>query len=111
MGEWLQFFLDGITATAKKGVATFDAILKFRQHWEAEIQGWKPQAASGLALFRHLFTQSCVDARAVATAAQVSAPTAYKLIKRFVEHGLLKEITGAKRGRLFLFDPYLQLYR
>jgi len=47
----------------------------------------------------------------VAEAANVSAPTAYKLIGRFVEHGILREITGAKRDRLFLFDPYLKLFQ
>ncbi len=111
IAEWLQFFLDGIAATAKKGVETFDAILQFQREWETDIQSWKPQATSGLALFRHLFTQPAVDAHAVASAASVSSPTAYKLIERFQKHGLLKEITGAKRGKIFVFDPYLKLYR
>jgi hypothetical protein len=40
----------------------------------------------------------------------VSAPTAYKLIERFSKAGLLREVTGAKRGKLYLFDPYLKLF-
>lgn len=111
LGEWLQFFLDGITATAKKGVTTFDAILKFQRDTEAEIQAWKPQATSGLALFRHLFTHLYVDAQDVAAAAGVSLPTAYKLIDRFVARGLLVEVTGAQRGKLFFFKPYLELFQ
>lgn len=110
MNEWLHFFLDGMTETAKNGVDTFDRILQFQRHWEAEIQNWSPQATSGLALFRHLFAHPCVNAQQVAEAASVSKPTAYKLIARFIDHGLLREITGAKRGKLFLFKSYLALY-
>ena len=110
IGEWLHFFLDGITATAKKGVETFDNILKFQRHWEAEIQSWKPQATAGLALFRFLFTHVAVDANTVAAAAGVSNPTAYKLIERFIDCGLLKEVTGAKRGKVFVFQPYLLIF-
>lgn len=109
--EWLHFFLDGVGETAEKGVNTFSEILKFQQHWQATIANWKPQAASGLALFQFLFRQPWVKAQHVANAANVSPPTAYKLIERFVRHGLLKEATGAKRDRIFLFDAYLKLYR
>ncbi len=109
--DWLLFFLDGMTETAKHGVETFDRILQFQRHWETAIQNWKPQGTSGLALFRHLFTHSCVNAQQVAAAASVSAPTAYKLIDRFTDCGLLTEVTGARRGKLYLFEPYLNLFR
>ncbi|MBM3846195.1 MAG: Fic family protein, partial [Verrucomicrobia bacterium] len=111
LSGWLLFFLDGITETAKHGVETFDRILKFQTHWEKEIHAWKPQGTAGLLLFRHLFTHPWVNAQQVAEAASISLPTAYKLIERFLEQKLLREITGAKRDRIFLFEPYLQLFR
>jgi hypothetical protein len=52
-----------------------------------------------------------VNARMVAAATGLSHPTAYKLTDRFVTRGLLREITGAKRDRLFRFDAYLALFR
>lgn len=109
--EWLHFFLDGLSETAEQGVRTFSEILQFKSRWETEISGWKPHATSGRALFEFLFTHVWVNAQDVAAAAEVSQPTAYKLIDRFVENGLLLETTGAKRSRLFLFEPYVKLYR
>ncbi|MGC1480091.1 MAG: Fic family protein, partial [Chthoniobacterales bacterium] len=109
--EWLTFFLDGLSETAAHGVGTFNEILRFKAHWEKEIATWKPQGRSGLALLEHLFGQVWVNAKMVAEAAGVSQPTAYKLIDRFVQNGLLTEITGAKRDRLFRFDAYLKLSR
>lgn len=109
--DWLHFFLDGLSETAERGVTTFNEVLRFKADWEAQIGAWKPHATSGLALFQFLFTHVWVNAQDAARAAQVSSPTAYKLLDRFVEEGLLREMTGAKRGRLFLFEPYLKLYR
>lgn len=111
LDDWLIFFLDGLSETAARGVETFNEILRVKNHWEKEISAWKPQANSGLALFQYLFTHVWVNTQMVANAAQVSAPTAYRLIGCFVENGLLREITGAKRDRLFLFDPYLNLFQ
>lgn len=111
IADWLHFFLDGLSETAERGVNTFNEILRFKARWEAEIAGWKSQSNAGHALFQYLFTHVWVNAQMVGQAAGVSQPTAYKLIGRFVEKGLLREVTGAKRDRLFLFEPYLQLYK
>lgn len=111
MGDWLVFFLDGLSETAKQGVDTFNRILQFEKKWESEFHSWTAQSTAGIALFRHLFRDPVVDAKVVAQVSDISPPTAYKLIERFVERGLLEEITGAKRGRLFLFRAYLQLFK
>jgi Fic family protein len=108
--DWLLFFLDGLSETAEHGVKTFNEILKFKNYWESSIAAWKPQSAAGSALFGSLFTRLWVNGKQVAQIANVSLPTAYKLIDRFVAEGLLREITGAERGRLFVFDPYLKLF-
>jgi Fic family protein len=109
--DWLIFFLDGLAETAAHGVHTFQGILSFKTHWEKEIFAWKPHAQSGLALLEYLFGQVWVNAKMVAQATGVSQPTAYKIIDRFVQSGLLNEMTGAKRDRIFRFDAYLKLYR
>ena len=111
MDEWLLFFLEGVAETAKQGVQTFDQILNFQKDWEQAIQSWAQHSTNGTALFRYLFQHPAVNAQGVAEAIGVSVPTAYKLVKYFVEKGLLREITGAKRGKLYLFDPYLKIYR
>lgn len=111
LSGWLHFFLDGITETAKNGVETFDQILQLKHHWDAEIASWRPRTAHGAKLFTHLFTHPCANAAQVSQVCSVSPATAYSLIERFVSCGLLREITGAKRGKLYLFEPYLKLFR
>lgn len=111
LSGWLHFFLDGVTETAKTGVETFNAILQLKQHWETEIASWKPRSAHGSKLFTHLFTHPWVNAASVSHVCSISAGTAYSLLERFVDCGILREITGAKRGKLYIFDPYLALFR
>ncbi len=111
LSGWLHFFLDGVTETAKNGVETFDKILQLKKHWETEIASWKPRTAHGGKLFTHLFTHPWVNAAQVSQECAISPGTAYSLIERFVDCGILREITGAKRGKLFIFDPYLKLFR
>ena len=110
LSGWLHFFLDGITETASKGVETFDQILQLKQHWEKEIGSWKPRTAHGQKLFIRLFTHPWVNAAQVTEVCSVAPATAYSLIERFVTCGILREITGAKRGKIYLFDPYLKLF-
>jgi len=108
---WLHFFLDGVAETAAQGVTTFDQILKFRQHWETEIARWPRHSKAGVILLPHLFSKLWVNAAGVARITGVSAPTAYKILETFTQAGLLRETTGARRGRLYLFEPYLQLFK
>jgi Fic family protein len=111
LSGWLHFFLDGVAETAKNGVETFNAILQLKQHWDTEIASWKPRTAHGPKLFTHLFTHPWVNAAQVSQVCAISPGTAYSLIERFVACGILREITGAKRGKLYIFDPYLKLFR
>ncbi|MGB0776215.1 MAG: Fic family protein [Akkermansiaceae bacterium] len=111
IGGWLHFFLDGMSETANRGVETFDQILQFQRHWEDEIKQWKPQSTAALILFKNLFSKPVITAANAAEITSVSSPTAYRLIERFVDCGLLREITGAKRGKLYIFHPYLALFK
>ena len=47
----------------------------------------------------------------VATALDVSWPTAGNLIRRFEDQGILQEITGQRRNRVFRYGPYLALFQ
>jgi len=108
---WLHFFLDGVAETASSGVETFDQILRFKTHWEAQILAWPRHSTHGASLLAHLFTSPWVNAAIVAEVTGASMPTAYRIIECFADAGLLREMTGAQRGRTYLFEPYIDLFR
>ncbi|MDD5287474.1 MAG: Fic family protein [Desulfuromonadaceae bacterium] len=109
--RWFKFFLVGVVETAQNGIQTFDNILKLQKQVEAQIQTLGSRASNAQKVLNHLYQRPLVDAAKVGAVAEISAASAYKLIADLEGLGILKEITGGKRGKNYLFDSYLQLFR
>lgn len=108
--QWLKFFLVGIIETAKKGVDTFDAILKLKQDTEIKVQTLGTRATNAQKIVYYLLKHPMVDVNRVVAITGVSKRTAYNLINDLENLGILKEITGSKRDKLYSFDEYLNLF-
>jgi Fic family protein len=108
--QWLKFFLVGVIETAKNGVATFDAILKLKKEKEELIQKNSTRSHHLLNILDHLYQRPIINAQQVVEFTGVSMPTAYKIIDEMEQYDILKEMTGGKRGQIFMFDPYIKLF-
>ena len=108
---WFKFFLVGVIETAKSGIQTFDNILKLQKQVEAQIQTLGSRTSNAQKVLNYLYQRPLVDAAKIGEVAEVSPASAYKLIVDLEQFGILKEITGGKRGKRYLFDSYLQLFR
>lgn len=108
--QWIKFFLVGIAETAQKGKATFEGIIALRHKLEAEILTLGKRAKKGQLLLKILYSQPIVTAKTVGQLLNITHPAANQLIKDFQNAGILKEITGFKRNRLFVFAQYLDLF-
>jgi len=109
--QWFKFFLVGVIETAKSSTTTFDNILKLQKQVEMQLQTLGSRAANAQKVMYHLYQHPMVDAAKVGTVAEVSPASAYKLIADLERFGILKEITGAKRGKMYVFDAYLKLFK
>ncbi|HVA84883.1 MAG TPA: Fic family protein [Candidatus Saccharimonadales bacterium] len=105
---WLAFFLRGVAETAGESTATAAQILRMRERHRADIHDL---GANGSQLLDHLYERPLVNVLAVQTALGVSWPTANKLIGQLESRGILEEVTGFKRNRVFRYEPYLSLFR
>ena len=63
------------------------------------------------ALVRHLYARPVVDVSEAARIIEATTNTASALITDMVAQGVLAEITGGRRNRLFAFDEYMELFR
>mgnify|MGYP000563135346 CR=1 FL=1 len=109
--QWLKFFLVGVIETAKKGVETFDAILKLKQNTELNIQTLGTRGNNAQKIMQYLFKRPMIDVSKVIAITDVSKKTGYNLIADLEELEILKEVTGGKRDKLYVFDSYLQLFK
>jgi Fic family protein len=109
--QWFRFFLVGVSETARNSINTFDKILKLQKRVEDQLQTLGSRTANAQKVVHDLYRRPLVDAARVAKVAGVSAASAYKLIADLERLDVLREITGAKRGKSYLFHAYLALYR
>lgn len=112
LNQWLKFFLEGVKQTADSSIQTFKKIITLRNRLEREtiIQlGRKTKSAQEL--LNLLYKRPIVDSIEVATALKVSPAPALRMIEDFIKLGILKEITGYKRNRIFAFREYIDLFR
>jgi Fic family protein len=110
LNQWLKFFLTGVIETAQRGVTTFDGILQLQKHLDLKLKSIGNRGNDAKKVIDFLYTHPVIDAAKVAEIIEKSNVTAYSLISKLVELDILKEITGAKRDRIFIFNDYLKLF-
>jgi len=108
--QWFKFFLVGIIETAKKGISTFDAILQLQKEVDVKIETLGSRSSKAQAVLKSLYQHPMISAAQVAEVAEVSMTSSYKLIDKLEKLEILKEATGGKRGKIYLFHDYLALY-
>ncbi len=109
--QWFRFFLVGVIETAKSSTATFDNILKLQKQVELQLQTLGSRTANAQKAMHYLYQRPVVNAARVGKVAGVSSASAYKLIADLERFGILKEITGGKRGKMYAFDAYMKLFK
>lgn len=108
--QWLKFFLVGVIETAQSGVKTFDDILKLKQQAELDIQTLGSRAKNAHKVLQYLFKHPLIEVNKIHEILDVSKRTAYNLINDLETLNILKEITGSKRDKRYVFDRYLKLF-
>ena len=108
--QWFKFFLVGVIETARSSTTTFDNILKLQKQLESQLQTLGSRTANAQKVMYYLYQRPVVNAAKVAEAAGVSPASAYKLIADLERFGILKEVTGGRRSRMYVFDAYLKLF-
>jgi len=110
LGHWVRFFLLAVRETAKKGVETFQAIMQLREKANNQVLRLGGRARNGLLLLEKLYLSPILTVQQAAALIGSSQPTANSLVAEFCRLGLLKELTGQKRNRLFYFEEYYDLF-
>lgn len=109
--QWFKFFLTGVIETAKKGVDTFDRILLLKARIENEVNEKSKRSGQIMKVLDSLYKKPLINAQTIGDLVNVSMVTAYKIVEEMEQRGILKEITGEKRGKIYLFIEYIRLFK
>lgn len=108
--HWVRFFLQGVTETATKGRDVFRQILDLRNHADQQILTLGRRAPNARKALETLYRKPVLAAGELEREIGVSKPTAHALVNDLERLGLLKEVTGQMRDRLYMFETYLALF-
>jgi len=104
---WLDFFLEGVAATAAGAVDAADRLLALMRDDRARIQAvGRPGGAVDQA-FSALCQRPILTIKEASRRRGVSFPTASKGIDGLLALGIVRELTGKRRDRIYAYDRYL----
>ena len=106
---WLEFFLTGVKETADQAASAARRIVTLFEEDQRRIEALGRPAASVLRVFQHMQRNPIVSIPATAQKIGISAPTVAKSLEHMRRLGILREITGRERHRLFVYEPYLAI--
>ncbi len=108
---WLEFFLQGVTEVSVQASETARRILALREDHRSAIAANLGRAGgNGHIVLEHLFVRPIVSVNEVKALIGTTYPAANTLVEKFVEIGILEEITGQARNRKFRYGPYVRLF-
>jgi Fic family protein len=106
---WLDFFLIGVRDTADQAASAARRIVAMFAEHQKQIETLGRPAASVLRVFQHMQRNPIVSIPAAAQKIGISAPTVAKSLDHMQRLGILREITGRERHRLFVYEDYLAI--
>ncbi len=108
--HWVKFFLSAVIETASKGKETFQSILRLRQEMDTLVLGMGRRAENAQQLLSQLYKRPSTTVHDVSELLGISSTAATNLIKQLQSDGVLREITGYQRNRVYLFERYITLF-
>ncbi len=106
---WLEFFLDGVIDTSEHAIETAQKILELFERDHEKIKQSGKLASSPLRIHRILQERPVLSASHAVKSAGISLPTVYSAVKHLESLGIVKEVTGKKKNRIFAYDEYFQI--
>jgi len=104
---WLEFFLIGVQETSDQAAETAKLILELFEADRLAIEGLGRPAGSALQVHQYVQTKPLISVAGAKTSMAISAPTIRKSIDHLVDLGILAEMTGKRRDRVFVYAKYV----
>ena len=104
-----MFFATGVEETANAAVATAHRLREIAKADRAKVQGAGRVSGSALQVHHALLSRPVNTIARIAADTNLTVPTVTNSLAALMALGLVHEITGRKRGRVFSYRPYLEV--
>ncbi|MEQ1834752.1 MAG: winged helix-turn-helix domain-containing protein, partial [Candidatus Eisenbacteria bacterium] len=107
--EWVAFFATAVEETANGAVATAHRLGEIARVDRAAVEPMGRVAGSALRVHAALLVRPVATIKSLAEQTRLSVPAVTKSVRALCELGLVRETTGRRRGRVFVYERYLEV--
>lgn len=107
--RWCDFFLEGVTATATQAADDARKIIDLLERDRVRISQIGKASRSALKIHNYLLKKPYLSITKVAAELNISVPSTTSTVQKLVDIGVLKEMTGKSRNRIFAYEAYLDI--
>ena len=106
---WLGFYLKGVADTAQQAVDAARRLLGIFEQDRERIRGLGRIATSALEVHRHLQQRPVSRVAEAVAATGINRTTVTAVFRRLVELGMVRELPGRQRNRVFVYTACLDI--
>lgn len=107
--QWIAFFLKGVAETGDAAMETAKKILELQSRHRSLLWERKISSPIAVGLLDRLFGKPYVSVKDVAEGFKISFQAASTIVSQFEKAGILKETTGRKRDKRYLYQEYMDI--
>lgn len=107
--SWCEFFLDGVTETATQATSDAKKIINLLEYDRVQIAKIGRAGPTALKIHTYMLKKPYLSLTKAAKELGVSVPAITNAVAKLEEIGILKELTGQARNRLFAYTKYLAI--
>ncbi len=105
---WLLFFVDAVAETANQAVQTAQKLNDIRTTDKAKLPHLGRQSGSAALILDALFEHPVANINKLVEQTGLTAATIGKALEALQQQGIVHEITGQKRNRVFAYSAYIE---
>jgi len=106
---WLDFFADAVIHTATRAVEATKQLMKLSAEDGVRISGLKRISGSAHLVHKAMLERPMGSPNWIREKTQLSPSTVNACLRELEQLGIVKEITGQKRNRLYSYVEYIKI--
>ena len=106
---WLDFFADAVIHTATQAVETTQQLIELSAEDGQRINGLKRISGSAHLIHKTMLERPMASPNWIQNKTQLSPATVNACLRELEKLGIVKEITGQKRNRLYSYIEYIRI--
>ena len=107
--DWLEFFLEGVIDVAASATTTTTSIVQMVERDRQKLHELGRGSSTALRIHDHVARYVAMSVPRTSKVLGLSEPTIANGVRRLQAVGVLREVTGRERNRLYVYDEYLKL--